>query len=52
MTALEIAELWEKLELELTSSLRRNLARHQRQEEAEGGQAGEKEIRNCRYYLL
>ena len=40
MTALEIAELWEKLELELTSSLRRNLARHQRQEEAEGGQNG------------
>lgn len=40
MTALEIAALWEKLELDLTGSLKRNLARHQRQEEAEGGQNG------------
>lgn len=40
MTAREIAELFEQLELELTGSLKRNLARHQRQEEAEGGQNG------------
>lgn len=40
MTALEIAELWEKLELELTDSLRRNLARHKAQEAREGWQNG------------
>lgn len=40
MTPLEIVGLWEKLELELTSSLRRNLARHKAQEAREGGQNG------------
>lgn len=40
MTPLEIAELWEKLELELTSSLRCNLERHKAQEAREGGQNG------------
>ena len=36
MTPLEIVGLWEKLELELTSSLRRNLARHKAQEARRG----------------
>lgn len=40
MTPLEIVGLWEKLELELTSSLRRSLARHKAQEAREGGQNG------------
>ena len=37
MTAREIAVLFEQLELELTESLRRNLARHKAQEAREGG---------------
>ena len=40
MTAEEIVELWENLELELTDSLRRNLERHKAQEAREGGQNG------------
>lgn len=37
MTAREIAELFEQLELHLIASLRRNLMRHKRQEQDEGG---------------
>lgn len=40
MTAREIAGLFEELELQLIASLKRNLARHKAQEEAEGGQNG------------
>lgn len=37
MTAKEIADLFEQLELHLVGSLKRNLARHKAQEAAEGG---------------
>lgn len=37
MTVKEIAELFEQLELHLISSLKRNLTRHKKQEEKEGG---------------
>lgn len=37
MTAREIAELFEQLELHLIASLKRNLMRHKRQEQDEGG---------------
>ena len=40
MTAREIAGLFDELELQLIASLKRNLARHKAQEEAEGGQNG------------
>ena len=40
MTAREIAELFEQLELHLIASLKRNLMRHKRQEQYEGGIAG------------
>lgn len=40
MTARDIAALFDALELDLVKSLHRCLARHQRQEKAEGGQNG------------
>lgn len=40
MTAQDIAALFESLELELVKSLHRCLARHQQQEQTEGGQNG------------
>lgn len=40
MTAREIAELFEQLELHLIASLKRNLMRHKRQEQDEGGIGG------------
>ncbi|MBR2048287.1 MAG: hypothetical protein IJ960_06780 [Oscillospiraceae bacterium] len=40
MTAREIADLFAQLELHLIESLRRNLSRHKRQEEDEGGVGG------------
>jgi len=40
MTAREIAELFEQLELHLIASLKRNLMRHKRQEQDEGGTGG------------
>ena len=40
MTAREIAALFEDLELRLIASLKRNLARHKTQEQAEGGKNG------------
>lgn len=40
MTAKEIADLFAQLELHLISSLRRNLMRHKRQEQEEGGSIG------------
>lgn len=40
MTAREIAALFDALELDLVKSLHRCLARHQRQEQTEGGQNG------------
>lgn len=40
MTAKEIADLFEELELHLIESLKRNLTRHKKQEEDEGGTGG------------
>ena len=40
MTIQEIVELFEQLEIHLINSLKRNLMRHRRQEEAEGGENG------------
>ena len=40
MTARDIAALFDALELDLVKSLHRSLARHQRQEQTEGGQNG------------
>ena len=40
MTIQEIVELFEQLELHLISSLKRNLTRHRRQEQDEGGKDG------------
>ena len=40
MTARDIAALFDALELDLVKSLHRCLARHQRQEQTEGGQNG------------
>lgn len=40
MTAREIADLFEQLELHLIASLKRNLMRHKRQEQDEGGAGG------------
>lgn len=40
MTAREIADLFEQLELHLIASLKRNLTRHKKQEQDEGGTGG------------